>query len=286
MLLITLAMAGAFSSCALFKGAGSSKGVLLRHNLEEGQPFTVKTQSSNEITSEQMGQEISITAETSSTMNFTVKGQTADGNHELVLSYTELTQKAESPMGGGETDYGPILGKELSLELSPRGETDKFKGFDQLPPITNAMGEKIEGQVHQMGIEQMFTLLPEEPVKKGYTWTEEINSEMPYGGGNLKTTGQTVYTVVDFTEANGLPCAQITAVSSSTTKGEISQQGMSMTLERTGKSESVILFAYTKGMFLSMESTGKTDGIVDIPAAGMTIPQAILTKASFTVSFD
>ena len=60
---------------------------------------------------------------------------------------------------------------------------------------------------------------------------------------------------------------------------------MEMTMERNGTSAGHMIFAYEKGMYLSQEITGTSDGIVDIPAAGMTIPQKITSSTKTIVTF-
>jgi len=274
------------SSCALFKGAKGGDAILLNYKVEKGQSFIITNSSNSEIITEQMGQTISIQMETTYTMEGKSLGIQEDNSSRLELKYTGMSQKMTSDMTNGNTDYSKILNKLFTLDLGSKGETTNFEGFDDFPTITNAAGEKINGEMFKQGLRIMFISLPEEPVKVGSSWVQDVSSELPYGGSVLNTRGTIEYKVIEKKEIDGLPCLIIESHTSLTTTGEFTQQGMEISIDRTNNSQSNIIFAYTKGMFVSIESSGITEGIIDVPAANMSIPQTIKTKNTFKVKFQ
>jgi len=272
------------SSCAIFHKSTGKDTVDLTFKMPANQSIVISVQSENEIQSEQMGQTINVSTEGSNKMKLTALDQSDEGT-TVEFENLEMTQKVESPMGGGESDFSAIIGLKTRGLLSPKGSLTDLQGFDEYPTITNALGEPITGEIYKQGVEQIFFAVPEEPIKVGSTWSENVDSEVGYGGGKLKTTGTVEYVVLERTEVDGMDCFKIQATGNTKTTGEFQQQGMDITMDRTGKSSSTFLFAIDKGFYISTESSSISEGIVDVPAAGMSIPQSIKAKSSITVEF-
>jgi len=241
--------------------------------------------SSSEIITDQMGQTLSIQMESASKMLGKSLGIQDDNSTRMVFQYTEMSQKMTSDVANGETDYSKIINKTFTMDLGAKGEITNYAGFDDFPTITNAAGEQINGEMFQQGFKVMFLTLPEEPVKVGSSWVQDVSTELPYAGSVLKTTGTIEYKIVDKKEIDGLPCMVIESTGLLRTSGEFTQQGMEISLDRQNKSQNTIIFAYTKGLFISSESSGVTEGMVDIPAANMSIPQTIKVTSSYKVEF-
>lgn len=284
-LIIFLILMTSFSSCSLFKGVKGGDSIVLNYNLEVGQSFVITSSSSSEIITEQMGQTISIQMESASKMMGKSLGIQDDNSTRMEFQYTEMSQKMTSDIANGETDYSKIINKLFTLDLGAKGEIANYGGFDDFPTITNAAGEQINGEMFQQGFKVMFLTLPDEPVKVGSTWVQDVNSELPYGGSILKTSGTIEYEIIEKKEIDGLPCLVIESHGLLKTSGEFTQQGMDISIDRKNNSQSTIIFAYTKGLFISSESSGVTEGIVDIPVANMSIPQTIKSKSSYKVEF-
>ncbi len=283
-LFLLLILITSFSSCTLFKGAKGGM-ISLNYNIEKGQSFILASSSSSEITTEQMGQTTELLMESSGKMLMKSLGVQDDNSTKIEMQYTELGQKLTSDMIDGETDYSKIINKVFSFDLAPKGDVSNYGGFDDFPTITNAAGEQIDGVMFQQQFKAMFITLPEETVKVGSTWEQDVTSDLPYGGGILKTTGKIVYKVIEKKKVDGLPCMVFEANGTLNTSGEFTQQGMDLSIDRSNKSHSTIVFAYTKGIFISIERSGVTEGIIDVPAANITIPQTITVKSSFEVEF-
>ncbi len=272
------------SSCALYKKSQVSDSVDLQFKLPVNQSVILDIKSDSQITSEQMGQTIDVKTESTNKLKVTGLSQEASGM-KVQFESLELTQSAESPMGGGETDFSDFIGLKTTGMLSAKGVLTDLQGYDKFPSITNAMGEPVNGELIKGGMPQLFFKIPDEPIKVGSTWSEPIESETPYGGGVLTTKGTVEYVVLERAEIEGMDCFKIQATSSSKTSGEFQQQGMDISLDRNGKSTSLLVFAIEKGFYVSQESSTIADGLVDVPAANLTIPQTIKSTSKVTVTF-
>jgi hypothetical protein len=274
------------SSCALFKGGKSSDAIVLNYSFPDGQEFVITTTGTSEINSEQMGQSINLTTKSSSRMNCVAKPSQQSGVNILEFSYTDLTQSMTGPMGDADTDFSSIINKKMSMNIDFKGECSDFKGLEDMEPITTSTGEQVDADVFKQGFEQMFFLLPAEPVKVGTTWSQDVSNETPYGGGVLKTSGVVNYTVIEIKKVDNLPCVIIESEGNIKTTGKFQQQGMDLELDRTAKSKGIASFAYTKGIFLNVEATSNTTGSVEVPAMNMSIPQEIIVNSSTKVIFQ
>ena len=208
------------------------------------------------------------------------------GNMQYEMEFKSRKQSAKSEMGGGETDFSGWIGKKVGFNLSPRGALSGFQGFDQLPAVAGATGEKVTGQMIQAGMSDQFFMLPDHPVKIGETWTVKDSSDIPYGSNTLKKVGTTTYTAVETAAKDGMDCLRIDVKATVKLSGTFEQQGMQMELTRETKSTGVIYFAFEKGMFINIETTSVGHSEVNVPAASMTIPQDITSKSSIKVIFN
>jgi hypothetical protein len=269
-----------------FGSAPGKKDIVLAYKVPAGQSFTMSTSTSSNITTEQMGQSMSIDMTSSTETAYKAVAAQADGSMQYEMEYKARKQSVQSPMGGGDTDFSTWIGKKVQFNLSPRGEVSGFLGFDQLPEISTASGEKLTGELVQKGVEQEFTKFPEGPVKMGKSWNTKDSTEVPYGGSSLKSIVETKYTPKDRVKIDGMDCLKIEFEGKESLSGTFEQQGAEIEISRQTTSTGVLIFAIDKGMVVSIEgsSTGATQ--IYIAAASMTIPQNMTTKSSMTVKFD
>ena len=270
-------------SCSMFKKSTGADGIILQYKLSEGQTVVMSSEVVTKMETEQMGQTMALDMNATTVITNKVLASSAEGM-ELELEFTKMMQSMESPMGSQDTDFSELTGKKVSYKLNPLGEVSDEKGFEDLPSITNASGETLDGDMFKQVASSSFIRLPDHPVKLGDSWTNADTTDMPYGGGNLKTTTSTTYLVIEKLEVEGMKCLKIDISGKSKTEGNFEQNGMELGLERNAATTGHMIFAYEKGMYLSQELTGTTDGIVDVPAAGMTIPQKIVSTTKTTVT--
>ncbi|MCD6347734.1 MAG: hypothetical protein J7L96_09970 [Bacteroidales bacterium] len=268
----------ASSGCAIFKGANGGA-TELKFSLPANQSILIDSKSKSEITTENMGQTMFISTESSGQTKVTSSGSNDEGS-TLEFETLSMAQTVDSPNGSGDTDFSKLIGRKIKGTLSPKGKLGELEGLEDFPSITSAMGEPVTSEVFVQSIKQLFFVLPDGPVKKGSTWTEEISNELPYAGGKLTTKGSVEYTILEKLKVDGHNCFKIEGSGSVNTSGTFEQQGMEINLNRDSKTTSTIIFAIDKGFYLSIDNTSVTDGVVNVPAANMTIPQSIKTSSS------
>lgn len=273
------------SACSLHKSSKTDGSFSLKYKFDQSQIINVKSDSKSKIEQEQMGQSIVVDMTTSSVIEHKVLSVNADKLMAIEVKFKEMSQDMESPMGEASTDFSTWIGKTASYDLTGSGEANNIKGFESLPQITTASGETVGGEVYEQVIYGTFFKLPEHPVKIGDSWTNVDSTDMPFGAGNLNTISETIYLITEKLVVDGEDCLRFDVTSKAKTSGEFEQGGMQMSIKRTSTSSGNILFAYNKGMYLSMDMTSTTIGSVDIPAAGMEIPQTITSTAKSVVEF-
>ena len=281
-----------FTALLLSPGYASSKSVPdkktfeLAYKVGPGKSFTMKSEGTTTIKSEQMGQSITIDMVMANEAVCRVLSGAPGGNMQYEMEFKSRKQSAKSEMGGGETDFSAWIGKKVGFNLSPRGALSGFQGFDQLPAIAGATGEKVTGQMVQASMSDQFFMLPDHPVKIGETWTVKDSSDIPYGSYTLKKAGTTTYTAVETATKDGMDCLKIDVTASVKLSGTFEQQGNQLELTRETKSTGVIYFAIEKGRYINIETTSVGHSEINVPAASMTIPQEITGKSSLKVVFN
>jgi hypothetical protein len=258
----------------------------LSYKMSTGESFSLKTEASTVMITSQGGQDMTVEMSSANETLCRVLAASPEGIMNMQMEYKSMKQSAKSPMGDNDTDYSSWIGKKVQFSLTPKGTVSDYTGFDQLPTISGATGEKITGEMTQKGMINQFFELPDHAVKKGDTWTVATSTDIPYASSTLKSEVSTVYTVGEKVKMDGLDCLKIDAVSTQKLSGEFEQQGTQIELTRDTKSTEVIYFALEKGMYISIEATSVGNTQIYIPAAAMTIPQEIKSKQSLKVAFN
>jgi hypothetical protein len=287
LLLILLSAALVFSTSQVTaKSAPGKKTVELSYKMSAGQTYNMISESSTSIKTEQMGESINVEMKTSNDVIYRVLEAKPDGIMNYEVEYKAMTQSAKSPMGDNESDFSAWIGKKVQFSLTPRGVLSDFKGFDLLPDISSATGEKVTGAMTQKNMINVFFELPDHPVKMGETWTVKTSEDIPYAGSTLKSEVSTTYTATETVKKDGLNCLRIDAIGVQKLTGKFEQQGTELELTRDTKSVEVIYFAIDKGMYLSIEATSTGASQIYVPVASMTIPQEITSSQTVKVTFN
>lgn len=273
------------SNCSLYKKAAVNEGIVLKYNLSPDKDIQVSSKTISKFNTEQMGQLSSTDMNTSNTLGFKILSKD-DGVMDVEMEFVKMVQSIESSAVSGDTDYSALLGKKAKFKLEERGNASDLRGFDELPDISNVTGETITGEMYKTIATQMFFTLPDHPVMLGDTWTNEDNSDMPYGGGVLKTESSTVYVVLEKLEVDGKDCIKLDVTGKDRTTGEFQQNGTDLIMDRTSVSTGYVIFAINEGMFLSMQMESKTNGIIDVPIASIQIKQDITSSTTVEVNLN
>jgi len=273
------------SSCSLFRSSQVDDSITLKYKLNPGQEVSITSDVSTKFESDQMGQQVTIDMNAETVIGIQALSVEPDNSLKIELEFTNMSQEMDGPMGSGETDFSEMIGKKASFQMTESGVTSEMQGFDKLPDITNVMGETVGGEVYEQVVAGTFFKLPDNPVKIGDSWTNDDSSSIPFGGGDLKTESQTTYTVVEKLKVDGDDCLRLEISGTSKTSGVFEQNGMEMSMDRNATTKGHVIFANKKGMYLSMEVSAVTEGLIDIPAAGMKIPQTIITTTTSVTEF-
>lgn len=284
-LLVPLAFV-VLSGCAALKSTGGKAGTEINYRMNPGQVFTMTTEATTVITTKNSGQTVTVDMASMNETLYRALAVNPDGTLTLEMEYKNMKQTAKTPMGDGETDFSTWTGKKTRFNISPRGALSEYAGFDQLPEITTATGEKVNGDMIQKSISTQFFELPDHPVRIGESWTVKTTNDIPYGGGTLKQEETTTFTVLEKVNMEGMDCLKINAEGTGKLSGVFEQMGTQLELTRDSKSTGTIYFAVEKGMYIFLESTSASKGQVYVPAAAMTIPQDISSKMSLKVNFN
>lgn len=274
------------TGCASLKSAGGKAGIQLAYQMVPGKSFTIKTEGSNVITTDQMGQTVKMETVSANETRYTPSTGSPEGKTDMELEFKALSQTVNSPRGENKTDYSSWIGKKVRFSLSSKGATSDYSGFDQLPEISTATGEPLTGKIMEMSMSEIFMELPDHPLKIGESWTITKTRDIPYGSSTLKNEETIVCTLAGKEKVNGLECARITTAGTEKLTGKLQQQGMELELTRETKSSGTLLFAIEKGMYVLVDGSSTASGDIYVSAMGITVTQSITGKMKVETVFD
>jgi len=258
----------------------TSDGYDLNYSIEKGSEITITGSSKSTFDQGQFGY---TNLNSRSEFMFTITDKKKD-NVSVELVFGETSLDLESPNGNASTDFSELVGKKANFDLSSKGKLSGFSGFDKLPEIMTASQESLNEEKYKISIEGLFSVLPDEPVKIGGTWTEEKTVDIPSDGGLFTTVNKTTYTLLEEVQREGYDCLVIEAISTSDLTGSLVQQGTELSVVRSTRGKSTIYFAYKIGMNIEISNTSEGEGTITVLLNGMEIPQAI--TSSSTVKFS
>jgi hypothetical protein len=271
---------------AYAKSTPAKKTFAIAYKFSPGQTFNMKSEGATNVSTDQMGQTVTVDMTSASESAYRVLAGAPEGKMQLETEFLSRKQSTKSPMGDTDTDFSAWIGKKAQFTIAPDGTLSDFKGFDQLMEITAATGEKINGEMIQKGMAMQFFKLPDHPVKMGESWSAKDSINIPYQGSTLKNVDSTTATVVDQVKIDGLECLKISLEGTATLTGQFEQQGSQIELSRQTTVAGTIYFSLEKGMYVSIESTSNATGQIYVEAAGVTIPQTVTGKSSVKVVFN
>lgn len=73
--------------------------------------------------------------------------------------------------------FQDLIGSSIHIEINEQGHIQKISGLDDLLENMGAGGQMNPADMEQ-SYKQLFLKFPDEPVKVGDTWTEEVRMEM------------------------------------------------------------------------------------------------------------
>lgn len=239
------------------------------YNLDPDSTYILNSTSSETFSQQYGGTEMTSSTQSTSTYTVNVDSVTAEGM-ALTVQFGDGTITSDDPSVGGSVDLSPLVGQQVSMLLSPSGETSRFRGFESLPEIEMGQGRTIGPESHTNAFRFMFPRMPEGPVAQGDSWSAEYSMREPMPEGFGTITATVTYTLVGEIAFRDINCLEVNAESEITYKGEGVMGGNPITINMAGSASSKIYFAHELGMLLEMTQEARLEGTFE--SMGMNIP--------------
>jgi hypothetical protein len=282
MLVMTLFMV----NCAVPTKISGQKLYELKYQFPEGTKFTMTSTGDVSSITDQMGTEVVADIYGEGEDSYVVLSADKEKGLTLELEYGQRSQTVDSTAGSNSTDFSELIGQKVKFVLLQNGKVEGFEGFDNLPEITTSTGEVLTAETYKLGVHATFPLLPDNPVKIGDSWSDIQDIDIPSGDNILLSENNFTYTLIEETVKDGFECLKIAVKGVVKLSGNFEQGGTPLYIERETKSAGTLYFAHKKGMLLSIETESTGEGVINVPSAGIDIPQTITSKSSVTVRFE
>jgi hypothetical protein len=210
--------------------------------------------------------EIQVSADQDATLG--IKRFAGDSAHAW---FEALSLVAQSPQGEQKPATDAILRKPFRLTFDSRGRV-KLVEAPAFPQELAAFGDMANE------FTDLFFRLPTQPLRVGLAWTDTLTRRDSTAERQFNAVSVTNYTVDKDTVVNGTPAVKVrmTQHTKVHAEGPVPQQpGARTDVTMEGDDTGFYVFAPKPGRMLARRRTGKLAGDVAIPAAGMTMKQAI-----------
>jgi hypothetical protein len=256
-LLIMAAAIISLSGCAAKKAIWGSmeKGMIMKYSMQPDKDLQYKTTSVFSQEMEVMGQQFTITGESSQQLNMKPL-VTKSNDLDYMVTIEDMSSSIVTPKGEMIAKLEEVIGQSFNITISQLGEELEYSGAEEL---TYDYGT---GDMKNISsdIQTFFPDLPETPVKVGDSWVStETNTEKSEKGIlEIKTNNN--YTFDGLETINGRDCMVINSTFTGTIKGEGQEQGMELITSGEVTGTGSWYFAYKEGVFVKSvsEGTGKT----------------------------
>jgi len=185
--------------------------------------------------------------------------------------FESLSLVAQSPQGEQKPPTDSVLRKPFRLTLDARARA-KLVEAPTFPEALRQFGDLANE------FTDLLLRLPAKPLRIGLTWTDTLNRSDSTGDRKFNATSISNYKVEKDTVVNGVPALLVRASQATKLHAEgpvPNQPGMRTDATMEGNDTGFYVFAPKTGRMLARRRTGKFGGDVNIPAAGMTMKQAI-----------
>jgi hypothetical protein len=174
--------------------------VKMRWKFKEGEKFYVEDVQTTKTDVSVLGQQIKEEAKSTTVTSYTVKSVKSD-SIVLVQKIESVDTKSQGGLGGAsEKILEKMKGATFTLTVTPDGKVTKLEGFKEFAKklagdddeMAKLLGTFFTEDLFKSSAEQSFSMLPDNPVKPGDTWTREGKMPVP-GLGDFKLTSKYTY---------------------------------------------------------------------------------------------
>jgi len=185
--------------------------------------------------------------------------------------FDALTLSASTPQGDQKPSTDALLHQPYRLGFDSRGRV-KLVAAPALPEALASFGDLSNE------FSDLFLRLPAKPLRVGLTWTDTLSRTDSTADRKANATSINDYKVEKDTIVNGTPALLVRMTQRATihVDGPVpNQPGMRSDATMEGNTTGFYVFAPKPGRVLARRRSAKLAGDVNIPAAGMTMKQAI-----------
>jgi len=185
--------------------------------------------------------------------------------------FDALALSASTPQGDQKPSTDGLLHKPFRLRFDSRGQV-KLIAAPTFPEALASFGDLSNE------FSDLFLRLPAKPLRIGLTWTDTLTRTDSTADRKASATAISDYKVEKDTVVDGTPAllVRMTQHANIHVDGPVpNQPGMRSDATMEGNTTGFYVFAPKPGRMLARRRTGKLSGDVNIPAAGMTMKQAI-----------
>ncbi len=219
--------------------------VTLRYAPEEGRLFKYKGDSRNQM----FYGAFSFETITGQEVEMSLLDLLENGNFRMAVTFTKSSTKMLRM--GNLIEQEPRVkpeGRTVKVEVDPKGEVIEALGF--------IMGVK-KGRALDNYMEKWFFELPEEPVRKGSTWTVPIDEESREDGDEVYTVkGSGEFKLKKIGKKNGIMAAEIEGRA----EVEIHSESLQGIFDGKAKSKQKVYIAIEGGYIVEGESSTEIKG--------------------------
>lgn len=256
------------------------KGMTLQYALQDGQALSYKSETTADITMEQMGQTINIVQGSNLAFTLTGKGEDAEGNFIADFAIDDFAMTMEGIPGMQVPDVSSIPGHVLEYTFTPQGKRISLNDPDS---VTVNMGPMSGGAQPLTGmIQSILANLPEDVKKIGDTWTETRQDTSQRMSMDVFTNTETKYTIAGQETVNDYACLKIVAETTGTVDGSGETQGMQLTMEGDLETTATTYFAYKEQKMVKQVTKAFSESTVII-SGPQNMTQPVTTESTTTI---
>lgn len=245
---------------------GGAEGQTLRYEGEEGQTDRYRLRNTVKIHQELQGISTELTVLSNGLLSLELE-DLEDDTLTFGVTFDSLELKFEgAPVPA--PDLTPVLGRKMTLKLSPTGKVHTFELPADMPATPPGFDLK------QM-VGHFFPRLPQKKARAGLIWADTLVFPVAQQGIESQVQVVTTYTAKGETKAPEGTFIEVDFATAVSVHGKGEQAGAPLFLDGKGTGNGEIRFSEDGETFWSSKGTQSLDLVVDVTPAGqppMSIP--------------
>lgn len=246
-------------SCSKQLQTSKSESVILKYNFEQGTQY--KYQNVSKIDQVILIGDQEIGALITSNMGFVITGvDSKDDEIGIKVRVDSITGSAQTMEGQITSDAKEVRGKEFNMAISFDGKEKRLEEAEKITYI--GIGDQPSNL--KASFTMLFSDMPLEAVKLGYTWTQSDTVDLTVGDQNAQIIIHSNNIIESREVVDGYDCFKITSTNTGerNASGNTPQGFMSQSGELTGTG--ILWFAPKEGIVIKEEVNQKYDGTLTL----------------------